>query len=324
MKTYLKCILLFLTVTILLIVSCSEEEPLYINATPTANAGTDQLVDFTDIVYLDGSQSTNSESVEYIWTFNYKPPGSITVFSDSSAPNPTFVADETGFYNVQLVIKNKEMYSEPDLVTIQSIDTEPENYFPQKVGNKWKYKITDEEGTVKDTITVEIVDTTTFKNGKQASIWVYSSFSRTYYPPRDTIYLVTSGDTLVYYWRYYQNSFLAIFPYTIPFQVGNSWEGGLWWWWWGGVEVVVEKFIGEFTVLEYNSISVDIGPFPSAYKFYHTAFAGFEGGGWDAYDWVVPRVGLVKMDVRERLSTGGGIIYRDWEYWELIWYNLVE
>ncbi len=320
----MKYILLFLTLTILLIISCSEEAPVNLTSTPIANAGADQLVEIYDIVYLDGSLSTNSENVEYIWTINDKPPGSITVLSDSSAANPSLSPDLPGFYKVQLVVKNKEIYSDPDFVTIQAVDAETENYFPRKVGNKWKYKVTDSTGTVKDTVTVEVVETTALKNGKQASIWVYSSFGWSSYPPIDTLYLVTSGDTVVYYWRYNQNDFLSIFPYIIPFQVGTGWEGGLWLGWWG-VGVVVEGFIGEFTVLEYTSISVDIGSFPGAYKFYHTSSDdGFEGGGWDVYDWVVPRVGLVKMDVRRRLGTGGGIIYRDWEYWELIWYNLVE
>ncbi|MCH6575391.1 MAG: hypothetical protein IH795_09330 [Bacteroidetes bacterium] len=227
MKTYLKCILLFLTLTILLIVSCKVEEPLYDNATPIAHAGTDQLVEIYDTVSLDVSLSTKSENVVYNWTFNYKPPVSTTVFSDSSAPNPTFVADVAGFYNVQLVIKNNEVYSEPDFVVIQSIYTESGNYFPQKVGNKWKYKVTDSTGTVKDTVTVEVVGTTTLQNGQTTSIWVYSDFG-TIYPNGyiDTLYLVTRADTLIYY-QIYQNNLYPFLGYIVPFQVGDSW-GEMW------------------------------------------------------------------------------------------------
>ena len=312
MKTYLKCILLFLTLTILLIVSCSEEAPVNLTSTPIAHAGTDQLVGIYDIVLLDGSLSTNSENVEYIWTLNYKPLGSITILSDSSASNPIFSPDLPGFYNVQLVVKNKEMYSDPDFVTIQAIDAETENYFPKKVGNKWKYKITDEEGIVKDTITVEIVGTTTLQNGEPASIWVYSSFSHTYYPPRDTLYFVTRADTLVYY-IYYQNYRQPIFPYIIPFQVGNGLPAGFW---------REREWIDYFTVLEYNSITVDIWTFPDAYKLYHT-ISEFESYDW-SYSWIVPRVGLVKMDFYDGWSTGVPPVFFREEYWELIWYNLVE
>ncbi len=301
MKTYLKCILLFLTLTILLIVSCSEEAPVNLTSTLIAHAGTDQLVEILDIAYLDGSLSTKSESVEYIWSFNYKPPGSTTVFSDSSAPNPTFVPDLTGFYNVQLVIKDKEMYSEPDLVTIQAIFTDlPENYFPNKVGNKWKYKVTDSTGTVIDTATVEIVDTTTLQNGETAYIWVYSDWGfYVFYGFIDTLYLVTRGDTLIYY-QVYQNDLIPFLGYIVPFQLGDRW-GIIW-------------RTPTVTVLE----KIAIGTFYGAYQMVHLIPGDF--GGW-SYNWIAPRVGLVKLDWNIE-----SLIYNSLseEYWELIWYNLVE
>jgi len=309
MKTYLKCIFLFLTLTILLTISCNEEAPVNLASTPIAHAGTDQLVEMLDIVNLDGSLSTKSESVEYIWSFNYKPSGSATVFSDSSSPNPTFVADYSGFYNVQLVIKDKEIYSEPHFVTIQAIFTAfSEDYFPQKVGNKWIYRVTDEEGTAKDTITVEVVGTTTLQNGETASIWVYSDvYQFSFYGYIGTLYLVTRGDTLVYYRRDYQNNLHPILGYIVPFQVGDIW-GGM-------------SHTPSVTVLEYNSISIDIGTFPGAYQMEHI-IPGFESYDW-SYNWIVPRVGLVKMDFHDGRSDGATITWRE-EYWELIWYNLVE
>ncbi|MCH7774713.1 MAG: hypothetical protein IH784_09960 [Bacteroidetes bacterium] len=307
MKTYLKCILLFLTLTILLIVSCSEEAPVNLTSTPIAKAGADQLVEIYDIVYLDGSLSTNSENVEYIWSFNYKPPGSITVLSDSSASNPILSPDLPGFYNVQLIIKDKEMYSEPDFVTIQAIDAEPENYFPQKVGNKWKYKVTDSTGTVKDTITVEIVGTTTLQNGEPASIWVYSDFGTIYLNGYiDTLYLVTRVDTLIYY-QIYQNDLLPFLGYIVPFQVGDSW-GEMW-------------VTSTVNVLEYNSITIDIGTFYGAYQMEHLILWAY--GSW-SYNWIVPRVGLVKMDLTRCHPDPVDRPICTVEYWELIWYNSVE
>ena len=305
MKTYLKCILLFLTITIPLIVSCSEEEPLYVDATPIAHAGTDQLVEIYDTVYLDGSQSTKSENVEYIWTFDYKPPGSIAIFSDSSAPNPIFVADYSGFYNVQLVIKNKEMYSEPDYAVTQSILKKSENYFPQKVGSKWTYKVTDTTGTAVDTFSIEVVGTATLQNGEQASVWVFSEVRILYYSI-DTLYLVTRGDTLVYY-RIRQNNLIPFLGYIVPFQVGDSW-GGM-----GNATV---------TVLEKKSMSIDIGTFHGAYRM-EGLIAGF-GRDFDwLNNWIVPYFGLVKMDLLREISHWGPPIYSE-EHWELIWYNLVE
>jgi len=305
MKIYLKCILLFLTLTFLLIVSCSEEAPVNLTSTPIAHAGTDQLVEFLDIVNLDGSLSTNTEKVEYIWSFNYKPPGSLSVLSDSSASNPTFIPDITGFYNVQLIIKDKEMYSEPDFITIQTIFKEPsEDYFPQKVGNKWKYKITDSTGTVTDTLIIEIVGTTTLQNGEAATIWYYNNRSLYHFDSYiDTLYLVTRVDTLVYY-HIYRNNQRPFLGYIVPFQIGDSW----------GVDIPPIV-----TVLENNSISIDIGTFHGAYQMGHRIFYFTE-----TYNWIVPGVGLVKMDLYSCFPgpLGGGICSE--EHWELIWYNLVE
>ena len=307
MKTYLKCILLFLTLTILLVVSCTEEAPVNLTSTPIAHAGSDQQVEFLDTVFLDGSLSTNSENIEYIWTFNYKPPGSTTVFSDSSAPNPTFVADAGGFYNVQLVVINGEKYSKPDYAVTQSIFPQVENHFPQKIGNKWKYKVTDEEGIVTDTATVEIVGTTTLQNGETASIWVYSYFGWLYfYDDIDTLYLVTRADTLIYY-QISQNNLYPFLGYIVPFQVGDSW-GEIW--------------NNRVTVLDYDSISINIGTFYGAYQMEHRIWEG--GSNGSPYYWIVPRVGLVKMKLKIcRIDQNFNLICTE-EYWELIWYNLVE
>ena len=81
------------------------------------------------------------------------------------------------------------------------------------------------------------------------------------------------------------------------------------------------EWIGDFTVLEYNSITIDIATFPGAYKLYHT-IDEVESYDW-SYSWIVPRVGLVKMDFHDGWSDGANIYWRE-EYWELIWYNLVE
>ena len=309
MKTYLKCILLFLTLTFLLIVSCSEEAPVNLTSTPIARAGADQLVEIYDTVYLDGSLSTKSENVEYNWTFNYKPQGSTTVFSDSSAPNPTFVADAAGFYNVQLVIKNNDVYSEPDYAVTQSIFKESGKYFPQQVGNKWKYKVTDSTGTMKDTVTVEVVGTTTLQNGETASIWVYSDFGSIYFNGYiDTLYLVTSGDTLIYY-PIYQNDLYPFLGYIVPFQVGDSWG---------------EMYKSTTTVLDYNSISIDIGTFYGAYQIEHSMHPQ-QTCGSRSNNWIVPRVGLVKMDLTScHPGPSQFSCICTEEHWELIWYNLVE
>ena len=79
-----KYIFFVLSISTFLISACTEEAPTNLVLSPIANAGPDQLVEIFDTVYLDGSDSNNSEDAEYIWSFNYRPQGSNAVFSDSS------------------------------------------------------------------------------------------------------------------------------------------------------------------------------------------------------------------------------------------------
>jgi hypothetical protein len=295
MKSNLIYILLFLALTFLLTISCKEESPLYVTPTPIAHAGNDQLVGFLDTVYLNGISNTKSESLEYIWSFNYKPLTSNAVLSDSSSPNPTFVVDVSGFYSLQLVIKDREKYSKPDFVTVQTIFTDLSNEYLT--------------GIVKDTVTVEVVGTTILPNGENASIWVYiNNESYWHFGPIDTLYLASRADTLVYY----QKDRYGLYPvlgYLIPFNVGDRWEDS----WWK-VQTV--------TILEYNSITIDIGPFYGVYQIERIIpWAGDS----KSYNWIVPRVGLVKMDLIN-CPWLGLIVDRSCrkEYWELIWYDLVE
>ncbi|MGD8305463.1 MAG: hypothetical protein PVF17_02315 [Ignavibacteria bacterium] len=307
MQTYIKFILLFLTITSL-VISCIEDSPLYVTSTPIAHAGDDQLVGFLDTVYLNGISSTKSESLEYVWSFNYKPSTSKAVLSDSSSPDPTFVADVAGFYSLQLVIKDKEKYSKPDFVTVQTIFTElSEEYFPQKVGNKWKYKVMDTTGITADTITVEVVGTTILPNGETASIWVYNGFGADWYVGSiDTLYLAVRADTLIYY-RIRQNHLYPFLGYIVPFKVGDRWE-----YMWN---------VPTVTVLEYNSITIDIGIFSSAYQI---EYSSLWLSGYRSFIWFVPHVGMVKMELIRCYPSPAqeDICYK--EYWELIWYDLVK
>ncbi len=166
-----------------------------------------------------------------------------------------------------------------------------------------------EEGTVTDTATVEIVGTTTLQNGETASIWVYSDFGTIWFHGIiDTLYLVTRGDTLVYY-QIYQNDLIPFLGYIVPFQVGVSW-GEMW-----QTPIV--------TVLEYNSITLDIGTFYGAYQMEHY-IPDFIYCVSYSYNWIVPRVGLVRMDLYSCHPDPVDRCICIGDYWELIWYNLVE
>lgn len=78
---------------------------------PNTNAGTDKNILLGQEVTLDGSQSSdpNGIGLSYLWTFSTLPPtshltGSDLFFSDS--PNPRFVPDAVGAFDVNLQVDN--------------------------------------------------------------------------------------------------------------------------------------------------------------------------------------------------------------------------
>ena len=77
------------------------------NRPPIANAGGDQTVPVGATVTLDGSGSSDPDfdTLTFQWTMTVKPPNSNAVLQNPTSPNPTFVADVRGTYEVQLVAR---------------------------------------------------------------------------------------------------------------------------------------------------------------------------------------------------------------------------
>lgn len=90
------------------------------NATPIADAGTDQAGSGGTEVQLEGSASSdaNSDPLTYSWVLIHKPQNSSAALSNPTASNPTFTPDESGDYVVQLVVDDGTALSQPDTVVI--------------------------------------------------------------------------------------------------------------------------------------------------------------------------------------------------------------
>ena len=97
------------------------------NSVPIANAGPDQTVPAGSTVQLDGSLSNDPDGspLFYFWSITTKPQNSNSTLSDPSVAKPTFVADTTGTYVVQLIVGDGLLVSAPDTVMITS-----ENHAP--------------------------------------------------------------------------------------------------------------------------------------------------------------------------------------------------
>ena len=96
------------------------EEP---NEVPVANAGSDQYVDQGTTVQLNGSNSydPDDDPLAYSWVIIDGPVGTGAVLSDPSSPLPTFTADLSGVYSVELIVTDTiGNASAPDVVRITS------------------------------------------------------------------------------------------------------------------------------------------------------------------------------------------------------------
>jgi RHS repeat-associated protein len=94
---------------------------------PVANAGPDQTTPLGQLVQLDGSGSADSggDLLTFSWTVMLAPPGSLAALSNPTAVNPTFVADVHGEYILQLIVSDGTLGSEPDTVTVSTVNSRP-------------------------------------------------------------------------------------------------------------------------------------------------------------------------------------------------------
>jgi RHS repeat-associated protein len=98
-----------------------------LNSAPTADAGPDQTAFVTDLVTLDGSASTDPDldPLTYLWALTSKPPGSTAALDDPTIVNPSFSIDLPGTYVGALVVDDGEYASDPDTVTISTLNSRP-------------------------------------------------------------------------------------------------------------------------------------------------------------------------------------------------------
>lgn len=97
------------------------------NSAPVANAGPDQTPYVTETVTLNGAGSTDVDGdlLTYTWAFTTIPPDSNATLSDVHAVNPTFTVDKAGTYVVSLIVNDGTVDSQPDAVTVSTLNSAP-------------------------------------------------------------------------------------------------------------------------------------------------------------------------------------------------------
>jgi hypothetical protein len=130
---------------------------------------------------------------------------------------------------IVLISCNKEPVTNNVYNGFQSID------FPIKVGNWWKYKVTDFYGGTIDTLIVEVVDKITNET--------YRCELRYNNSVVDSAIITVSETTLSYEGLNQDYSYFGNFKLTFPFNDNDSWIG-----FYNPDTVVVTSVIDDFTI----------------------------------------------------------------------------
>ena len=93
------------------------------NTTPIARAGADQQKNLDEIVYLDGSNSTDADGddLSYAWFFVSRPEDSSAAFNNASSIEPSFILDKEGEYVVKLIVTDDSNASSTDNVVVTTV-----------------------------------------------------------------------------------------------------------------------------------------------------------------------------------------------------------
>lgn len=96
--------------------------PAPTNRAPVAVAGMNQSVTVGATVTLSGAGSSDPDNnpITYAWTITSKPTNSTATLSNASIVNPTFKADVTGDYKLQLIVNDGKLNSAPSTMTVSA------------------------------------------------------------------------------------------------------------------------------------------------------------------------------------------------------------
>ena len=97
------------------------------NSPPVAHAGPDQTVLVTQSVLLNGSGShdVDGDPLGFNWSFVSIPSGSGATLSNPTSSMPDFLVDLPGTYQVQLLVNDGNADSVPDMVIINTDNSQP-------------------------------------------------------------------------------------------------------------------------------------------------------------------------------------------------------
>ena len=147
-----------------------------------------------------------------------------------------------------------------------------DEYFPNQIGNWWRYDRYDSLSMQETTLRVEIIRDSVWKDGLTYKMWIFSKTNL-----YDTLYVRATVDS-VFYYRYLEGSPQEVM--LIPLSAGKSWVHPMW-------------VRDSSRVLSKDTISVGANKFSNAFRIRRRLFAFNDYLTDDR--WFVPNLGIVKL-----------------------------
>jgi len=97
------------------------------NTAPVADAGADRSARVGDTAQLDGSASSDvdGDPLTYRWSLNTRPPNSAADLQGAMTSAPTLTVDKPGTYVAQLIVRDGQLDSDPDTVSVSTVNSRP-------------------------------------------------------------------------------------------------------------------------------------------------------------------------------------------------------
>jgi hypothetical protein len=179
-------------------------------------------------------------------------------------------------------------------------------FFPNKVGDEWTYKVTDSAFTLQNfsvatqyTMNISIIDSVQLPGGITAMVWVYAAPGLA-----DTNYVFQKADT-VFFAANTLPAINIIRQYIVPLQLHNSWK---------------------YTSHSVHNVTVDtqshiiVGPYEFDNAFHIQGYPGRPDEIFNLEEWLADDAGVVKRYFNNVHSTNNP--YEHITSWSLLSYHL--
>ncbi len=169
-------------------------------------------------------------------------------------------------------------------------------YFPNAIGNFWKYKVVDSTSNKSVLVDVNIVGNTILPGGQTAKIWTF-----TYPDHLDTSFAYQIADTF----RFVDKDLSVTNAYVIPLQLNTQWRTNPYY------------VFDSIQVTDNRTYNLNDTNFDNSFLLHR--FGYLPNAKWNSIEWFCPKIGMVtKVEKKSFLIANTVFVF----YWELIEFNL--